>query len=1557
MGMSAGAVDAIKTEKLTRVRRASLAVSALSKFGSIRNGDDAIAGALAQVRLADANNSLGSDSDSSSVPFVSTSGPRQRPQKKDSFAIGSSARYTSGPSRNSVELRQQEQDESGGTEVNSAQAVPKSSFAQVGEHTHYFSEEEVDPADIKVPNLQLHFDEDIWETKSDTSDMEDPNPKIRPPTAQAGRVAVSVAPPLNEKIAWNLRRADELGLLEGTNHSGITMTMGQLAAHQRATFRDRVPKQAPAEASFEAKSVVHTAGPNHPHAGPAPPSVSDDGGNVAKTPTRVVRKHIINPERMQSAIVAAAQPPSPTPEAVPGLQLVAVTTAATPTAADSPRVNSPALLETSVAVQQGTVRQQSFSSHAPKKGVIKVNLTRDPSATAAQGGLAGKSLGETKGQVSFTVHVHETGSSKFSQAPVSPVLKVTVVPKTEDADEKMGFDSDNDETDPTEVAYSEHMSVLANHVSRKVLTNDHHSAKKQVANTSAKISASRKIKSDLASKIIEVPRSYSESAGDGDESAQSVEQDVHGRSESVSPQHSEQPVMAAAMDPLVSAVSYAMDVITGTLPDTLAVAVDSGLGRSSSPLPFSPTTPLPVQGIDPLNNSMSPVFSLYTDTAPFYSERVSERIQQQQQQQQVQEQEIEQAHLCASSRVNTASRQPQRRLSTPLNTQTVSSAGYVRSATPPRSARSRHSGDGQSEKAAVITLPHVRSTTNEEVAHPHNAAIVFDDVLGDEPGPVSLKRQHYVPYLNLSNSATLSVHSGPVQTTRKKQMQPSAPSQQRTLRIAVPPIDTKHIDTKPIETKLSAQEREREAMQAKFLHDMGLDYNRLFGPGGIMRAPAERKKNIKLHRSQEAAPLMAANDIAGADGLFSSAFPLRHAVYEKDVVELRPAEATVSPVCAGEMAPVLVRQGHKGVAGIRAPQQDRVYLRHQLDQFYKHVEDSLRERQLVEESAMAITATKVFEMVHQINLLDERELARMELQDTIRRNWLARGGKLKHKSKHRPNKQPQPDSTADETDEAPDTIGRMTPITPRTYGALRNSLKSHGSAEGSILQDYQEYIGGADGDEGSHWQWLTAASPFPVAPSKSPTNGNGKDNISIPSAQATGDRGNRDDVDTPQLGEAGGAIGDGKAPSVIFHIDATVKAKKKAVQIVQAHLGIDLGQESKASRVSTKAGGMDVFLDATDGACYTNSQDLQDTMYQSVLDSISEAQRQGNQPKLKGFYHNGLYYRYPQGPAQHSPRRLCSPPRARLDFFGGRGTHIIDNVQTSSGTHDHQNTSGDTHAHGDGADHKVGLDVVKPHRKLVDVTVVPTLTTEDSQLDLNCASGDMEFEDDLDEAPGIAVSAGPEVHHAHSQTAEPAHDPALPMHRIDSEYARYLRHGEIYRRSIIAGVDHEQPASLHASGHTLPSALTAPEAVASLKSNPLLQQRLNAISAARQRQEQRAAFDLDGGDSVELLARTIRQTIGVQNLQLEASVRRGVAVEPKTITPRRQLKEKRSVDTPVSIVIKDNTGPFSVVPKVLSNAAPALHKDSPQRSPRRPAQPVPSSPSFTANIEARYVLG
>jgi len=196
-----------------------------------------------------------------------------------------------------------------------------------------------------------------------------------------------------------------------------------------------------------------------------------------------------------------------------------------------------------------------------------------------------------------------------------------------------------------------------------------------------------------------------------------------------------------------------------------------------------------------------------------------------------------------------------------------------------------------------------------------------------------------------------------------------------------------------------------------------------------------------------------------------------------------------------------------------------------------------------------------------------------------------------------------------------------------------------------------------------------------------------------------------------------------------------------------------------------------------------------------------------------------------------------------------------------------------------------------------------------------------------------------------SEQTEQTEQADSSLQRIDSEYARYLRHGEIYLRSIIAAVDFQQPMSLQASADAMPTAAsTALEVTPSLQSNPLLAQRLHAISLARRHLETRSVtFEEDAGESVERLARSLRQSAGQRNVQLDTSFPIVVASEPKTISPRLPAKIKQKNGIPASVVY-DNA--LSIVPEKPANVA--LQVNSPHRSPRPPNRPVPLSPSFAA---------
>ncbi len=72
-------------------------------------------------------------------------------------------------------------------------------------------------------------------------------------------------------------------------------------------------------------------------------------------------------------------------------------------------------------------------------------------------------------------------------------------------------------------------------------------------------------------------------------------------------------------------------------------------------------------------------------------------------------------------------------------------------------------------------------------------------------------------------------------------------------------------------------------LQAQFLQEMGLDYNQLYGTGGILSPTAH--STGKHHHYKNGSPKPTA--VLGSTqqlGVNSKAFPLRRVLYEKDVV-------------------------------------------------------------------------------------------------------------------------------------------------------------------------------------------------------------------------------------------------------------------------------------------------------------------------------------------------------------------------------------------------------------------------------------------------------------------------------------------------------------------------------------------------------------------------------------------------------------------------------------------------------------------------------------------------
>ena len=1365
------------------------------------------------------------------------------------------------------------------------------------EHTHIFVSENIDPAEFDDTDLQLHYDEDKWDNVSDSSDADvllpsEPGP---PPVNDEGVIN------LTDDMLFNLRRYDELDL--GIARVNPIALHAKMKLQAKPKVKAEIPAQnaeagtdktdqlplisgaaenaADADLGEGSTVLMNNADPvpGSPFS-PRRPSIQSPGrsstahslrkslksGNSERAASRGESQHA----RLHSAVSAAA-------EGTNGLEL---TTKASTERGHSRGGEVPVRMDRLapdvevVRISTAQPGAKPLTPHTNKKGVVKLNFTRD----MAQGGLPGKQLGEPKGTVSFSVPANAAIENRFHELDLNEGGSLT-------------SDFDFSQTCAPE------------------------SARENARVSPRKASFSERTGSGKASyPVVMVPTAPLPSdSPDPDCTPKPV---GNGRGASFFPDSSEAVLLHSAEDAANENFGQADGLHLKTnLEEGEVVDTDAALS------PFSIQLNVPVQGIDPLNNSMSPLFALYAGGAALYSERVTEMIEEQQR-----AKTAERLGTAAESRPVTTHGS---RLTTPaLNTHTRATE-RGRPQTPPQVGESRLEGsalteNSRSKKMASMTLPFVRLAPTENTrTHSHtSSSIMFDDSLADES-------------VNAHFSGMSLLKLAP---QRFDQSQVGAGHSHLSLSSHTRAADASIPDTR---TPLEKQ-------QAQFLHEMGLEYKQIFGEHGVL-SPQKKRQLSK----QSPRPVLEGKNAA----TYNTGFPLRRAMYERDAVQLRGN--------ADETMPVLVHEKHKGVGRIRPVEKERVFLRHQLDQYYQHIESSLREQQLVEEAQTEITAKRIFDLVHQVSLLDAEEQSRLLLQETIQRRWLARGGNWKGKHKYRNNHS----HTSTQTDAS---VPQETPESRQlAYRKLRMKLKSHGSAEGSILQGYNDLIMGSEEDPGNGWQWLTGQEGSrDVLDNKDTDN-----NVIIPTASVG-------EYDVDRLGSAETGCGSQESrevtpssevperlaynpllPSDSATIEQDGAVAASATKMVNKKQ-VASSKKKEPREVSARGkpfqqNGSPV-LSAGSTSEHNNAhahvhfplQDHSQPLVQYAMDQNTSGEQQVRQKPPRHLSLN-----------PHSPARsLVSPPQVRISLFPSRADENKRSTSPTARGTNQQMVLAPTQ------DPRVGItnnsgrkdrSVRSPKRQLA-------VTLRSAPVDHRLHSAAPASAPALTDFLAQSLRSSPHTvpNEEHFPEAQPHTDELQPLPgiqsststssqqaaelmRMDSEYANYLRYGDIYTQSILAGVDTEQ-LSLHGSGLVLPSANTLRDSdntANTVKFNPLLSKRLYAVASTQPNRTPKgdnfvnitsdtiesfiSSTELHGGahleePTVEILARDLKQAIHTRQVELETTAPRVFIHPDKVLSPRRPATERPSpmAKTKVTFVappVQDEGYP--VTPRLAITAA------------------------------------
>ena len=708
------------------------------------------------------------------------------------------------------------------------------------------------------------------------------------------------------------------------------------------------------------------------------------------------------------------------------------------------------------------------------KELVRVSFTRNTELTGVHSGLPGKQLGGVRGVVSFTVPVSRTvnssSSSSSTTAPVAPQKSTTqdniqyepmqcTPPLTTLTDTLSEKDEWVQEVGDT---YTHIPMTVQNHHTEQ----SHHSKAQLFAMGASSMLTVEDSAADVcSSSSAEAAVEYVPTAAATTTTATDV-------------------VNCKGEDSLLTTVSSTAATVSSTAADTTTVPTTNTATSahihnlstetkeeyieqcdSSEPAEFNIPLSMSVTGIDPLHNPLSPVFTLYRGITPLYSERVAGLLKT--------EQSEEDSTLRLHSRLGTASAVQSRALTPALNTHS-SNTECAHALT-----LSNCSSDRQ-ERATAINLPYVRySTLETELSQLSVEGGVY------EPSPAAVAAAEHggsSQHFSISTEASLHsqhslAHSSEYYTTlsARERTSPSLELPLKGTSSRMRPVFDDSVYGESVSSTM-------QDLQAQFLQEMGLDYNQLYGTGGIL-SPTVAHSTGKHHHYKNRSPKPTA--VLGSTqqlGVSSKAFPLRRVLYEKDVVVFPSSSEGSSGL------PELVSEGPRGIGSIRPAESDKVYVQHKLEQFYVHAEDTLRQQQLMSEADAAITARRVFDQAHILAAAtaDQHDLRRQRQQNTICRKWLSsqRSG-TKRTKKHK--RLPVHTDITTRSSIVDDGSSRLNTA---MYRAVRADLKSHGSAESSILRNYTDLIvSGGSRDrmettdkkmleqcsEGNSWQWLTGS--------------------------------------------------------------------------------------------------------------------------------------------------------------------------------------------------------------------------------------------------------------------------------------------------------------------------------------------------------------------------------------------------------------------------------------------------------------------------------------------------